>query len=78
MTSVATDAVAGVPQSLVLRHVTELAEDVRGAGLEVTRRIDERDAAIREAIDLYLVSHRQVARAAGLSLGRIHGILAND
>ena len=78
MTSVATDTPSGVPQSDALRHVTELAEAVRTAELEITRCIDERDAAIREAIDLYLLSHRQVARAAGLSLGRIHGILAND
>jgi hypothetical protein len=78
MMSVATDTPPGVPQTEVLRRVTVLAESVREAELEVRRRIDERDAAIREAIDLYLVSHRQVARAAGLSLGRIHGILAND
>ncbi len=78
MMSGETDTPAEVPQAEVLRRVTELAEAVRVAGLDVRKRIDERDAAVREAIDFYLVSHRQVARAAGLSLGRIHGILAND
>ncbi len=75
---VATDASPRIRQSEELAAVTKAAEAVRSAELELRATIDERDRLIREAIDLYLVSHRQVARAAGLSLGRVHGILAND
>ena len=61
-----------------LRRVRELSDLVRAHTLAGRELIDERNAAIRHAIDLYGCSHRQVARASALALGRIHGILAND
>jgi hypothetical protein len=38
------------------------------------RLAETRDAAIKLRVYLY----RQVTQASGLSLGRMHGILAND
>lgn len=67
---------AGAPEAL--RRVTEISERLRSHAIAQREIVDERNAAIREAIDLYQCSHRQVARAAGLTLGRIHGVLAND
>lgn len=78
--SVRTDTRGDMPRGdrEVLAKVTELAERIREHALEERKLVDERNAAIRQAIDLYRCSQRQVARASGLSIGRIHGILAND
>jgi DNA-directed RNA polymerase specialized sigma24 family protein len=76
---VSTDAADDVRAvSEAAAEITAIAERVREAQLEVQRLIGERNEAIKTAVDLYHLSYRQVARAAGLTLGRVHGILAND
>ena len=61
-----------------LAEITAIAEKVRKAQLEVQRLIAERNVAMRTGVDLYHLSYRQVGRASGLTIGRVHGILAND
>lgn len=61
-----------------LTRITAASEQIRHHALEQRKLIDVRDDFIRQAIDLYGCSYRQVARASSLSLGRITGIMAND
>jgi len=60
------------------QKILDAGEKVRAAQMVVEKLIEERNAAIREGVDLYQLSYRQAARASGLSSGRIHGILANQ
>lgn len=60
------------------QKIVKASEDVRESQLETERLIEIRNEAIREGVDLYLLSYRQAGRASGLSSGRIHGILANQ
>lgn len=59
-----------------LRLVTELCERIRERHVEARALVEERDAAVREAIARFGCSHRELARATALSVGRIHEIHA--
>jgi len=81
---VATDAgleavtAAAGEQRRALARIYRLSEDVRRRQIAMTESVDERNAAIIEAVDRYRCSQRQAARAAGLSLGRISDVLSNN
>jgi hypothetical protein len=66
----------GARDALLL--IWEAAEEVREAQAAVTAKVNDRNALIVEAVDRFGVSHRQVARAAGLTVGRIHDVLAGQ
>lgn len=51
------------------------AADVSAKRLALDLALEMRDAAIVEAVDLFGASRRPTARAAGVSLPRIEGIL---
>jgi len=68
----------GWPPADVLERLGEISERLRRHALEQRALVDERNELVLEAIDRYRCSHRQVARATGLSVARVHGILARD
>jgi hypothetical protein len=70
--------VRGGTEKAALVRIYRLAEEVRKVTLAQREAVDRRNEAIKDAVDRYQCSQRQVARASGLSLGRICGVLAND
>lgn len=58
-------------------RIAEAAADVADRRLALQAALDLRDAAIIEGIDLFHLSHRQAAQAAGVSLPRIEAVLAS-
>lgn len=71
-------AAADAAQVSALRRVGELCERIRERTLEARALVEERDSAVREAIDRFGCTHRQVARASALSVGRVHAIHAAE
>jgi hypothetical protein len=65
-------------QRRALARIYRLSEEVRTRQVAMTASVDERNAAIVDAVDRFRCSQRQVARAAGLSLGRISDVLSNN
>lgn len=61
-----------------LETIRQRSEEVREAYMKMMELMHARDEAIVRAIDVAGASHRQAARAAGLSTARIESILAND
>lgn len=62
----------------VVDRIGKLSDEIDRCRDRLAELVNERNDAIREAIDVYGVSHRRAARYAGLAVGRVHDILANN